>query len=43
MMNSPFKRPTLTSETGPLKGMSETANADAAAKHPNVSGLMFSS
>ena len=38
-MNEPLIRPTRTSEIGPLKGMSETANAADAAKPANASGI----
>ena len=38
-INSPLMRPTLTSEIGPPKGMSETANAAEAARAASVSGI----
>ena len=40
MTNSPFTLPTLTSDIGPLNGMSETAIHDEAAKPTRASGLL---
>ncbi len=36
---SPFTLPTLTSDIGPLNGISDTAIADDAAKPTSASGL----
>ncbi len=37
----PLIRATRTSDTGPLKGISDTANAAEAAKQANASGRVF--
>ena len=42
-LNCPSMRATLTSEIGPLKGISETASAAEAAKPANASGISFPS
>ena len=39
IINSPSMRAILTSETGPLNGISETAKAADAAKQANASGM----
>ena len=37
--NSPLTRAILTSDMGPLKGISDTVNADEAASAANASGI----
>ena len=43
ILNCPSIRATRTSEIGPLKGISETANAAEAAKPANASGISLPS
>ena len=43
MTNRPSMRATRTSEIGPPKGMSETANADDAASPASASGISMPS